>query len=258
MTDTDFDPTPYFRPPVLDAASGISLGIALLHALPKGAPAPVKAALKRLRARTAALQEAWRAGDAIERSPDPRPADRRLDVAWGALFARLDAYANLPENYPRARRAAELEQVVFPAGLSFLKLAYNAEWAESEKRLARIDEGLAADLVALAGDDFLAEVRAAHAAYGEALGITRAKGAPRASVSMVEPLRAFARALRDYTVKIVGQIELDDPASVAFARAALRPLDDLRALGAARRARGGPAEPSPPPPPDSPVPDPEL
>ena len=60
MSD-DFDPTPYVRPPVIDVASGVALGVALLSALPKDAPEGVRKVAKKLRTATVELQQAWMA-----------------------------------------------------------------------------------------------------------------------------------------------------------------------------------------------------
>src|SRR5215470_14580401 len=94
-----FDPSEYMRAPKLDVASAVALCMALLAAVPKSAPARTKKAAQRLRKATVALQDAWTARQKLApagASEDPRPADVRLDRAWSALSARLQAFASLP------------------------------------------------------------------------------------------------------------------------------------------------------------------
>lgn len=127
-----------------------------------------------LRGATVDLQSAWAANVAKGPAGARRPADMAVDNAWAALEGRLASFARLPlEQYPKAKRAAELLDLLFHDGLTFLQLAYAEEWAESEQRLKMIDaQKLEADIDALAGPEFLAEVRRTHALYGKALGIT--------------------------------------------------------------------------------------
>lgn len=241
-----FDVTAYVRPPVLKVAGAVGLATALLHAIPRDAPPPVRAAAKKLRARAAALQEAWRGAERVSRAEDPRPADQAIDNAWGALYARLEAYASLDrERVPRAARAAELLTALFPDGLSFLKLPYAEEWSESKKRLDRVaSDALDKDLDALAGKEFLEEVRAAHERYGKAIGITAPRAAVDAPASLVEPLREVSRAIAAYAVQVVAAAQQsDDEATTSGLLRALRPIDDHRADGARRsKSKSGSAE----------------
>ena len=56
---------------------------------------------------------------------------------------------------------------IFTQGLTFLQLALNAQWAESEKRLQMIDaDGWADDIDGMAGPEFLKEVREKHEGSG--------------------------------------------------------------------------------------------
>jgi hypothetical protein len=252
----DFDATPYVRPPVLDVAGGVALGVALLSAAPKPAPSNVQKAALKVRKETLALQAAWAKSDAAPAPPDRRKADMRIDNAWGILLDRLASYASLPvASVPKAARAQELIHIISPHDREWLKLPYGAEWAESEKRLKRIDgDGLEADVDALAGHEFLVEVRAAHKAYGLALGVTKAaEEAP--AVNLAEPLRALARAIGRYGVAVAGMVD-DDPATLAVVRKALRPLDDFRDAQARRNSNAStPADASPPATPTTPVPE---
>ena len=241
----DFDATPYVRPPILDVPSGVTLGVALLSAMPKPAPEHVKKAAKKVHHDTVALQTVWAKSDAAPTVADRRRADIRIDNAWAILLDRLEAYASLPsDEVPKATRARELIEILSPNGREWLKSPYQAEWAESQKRLKKIDdENLSADVDALAGTEFLLEVRRAHKAYGVALGVT--KPSPEVpEVNLADPLRALARSIARYGVAVAGMID-DDPATLAAVRKALRPIDDLRDAQA-RRNGGGDDAPAPP------------
>jgi hypothetical protein len=252
----EFDPIPYVRPPILDVASGVALGVALLSAAPKGAPEGVRKAARKVRKETLALQAAWGKSDASPAPPDKRKADMRIDNAWGILLDRLDSYASLPAaDFPKAARAREICDAISPKDREWLKLPYGAEWAESDKRLKKIDaEGLAADIDTLAGPEFLVEVRRAHEAYGIAIGVTKApEEAP--PVNLADPLRALSRAVARYGLVIAAMVD-EDAASVATARRALKPIDDHRDGQARRSAAGTRGEETPPPAtPTTPVPE---
>lgn len=263
-----FDISPYLNAPVVDVPGGVALGVALVSALPAHSPATVRRAAKRLRASTIALQAAWQATRSASRSVDRRAVDHRMDVAWGAAHARLSGYAALPAaSYPRAGKAAHLMEKLFPDGLGFLTLPYSHEWAESSQRLALLDDKATdAELRDLVGDDFVDELEKAHAAYGEALGITEAQ-APPYVVRVQEPLRDLQSAVRDYALQL-GAAAGDQPDFADAARAALAPIDRARedaARAAASgesgsRAAAGDGSAAAPPglpavTPDSPVPD---
>lgn len=253
----DFDAAPYVRPPILDVASGVALGVALISAMPKPAPDNVHAAAKKVRKDTVALQVAWGKSGAVV-APDRRKSDMRIDNAWAILLDRLVCYSLLPAAmYPRAARARELLDTISPHDREWLKLVYEAEWAESTKRLDRIEkDGLAKDINELAGPEFLAEVKAAHAEYGVALGVTTPAHVA-VEVNLAEPLRSLSRAIARYGIAVAGMAG-DDAASIAVVRKALRPIDSLRE-GQARRARaGGAAEATPleaPASPTTPIPE---
>lgn len=231
-----FDISPYLSSPAVDVPGGVALGVALVTALPAHSPATVRRAAKRLRASTIALQAAWQATRKAAEGVDRRAADHRMDVAWGAAHGRLSAYAALPANdYPRAEKAARLMEKLFPEGLGFLTLPYSHEWAESGQRLALLDDkAVDAELRELVGDDFVDELDKAHAAYGDALGITEAQ-APPDVVRVQEPLRDLEAAVRDYALQI-GAAAGDQPDFAAAAQAALAPID--RAREDAARAAG--------------------
>ncbi|MDC3962060.1 hypothetical protein KEG38_50035 [Polyangium jinanense] len=235
--DADFDPSVYVRPPKLDVPSAVALSIKLVAATPDGAPLSVKKAANTLRQAALSLQESWKARDRVEKRPDARPVDVLADHAMSRLFGRIEDYSGLPaETHPHAARAGVLLATLFPTGLSFLKADYASQWAETQKRLDRInEEDLAADIDVVTGPEFLAEVRRIHKLYGEAIGITKAR--PEITVpSLVLPLREVGDAIVRHALQLVS-VCLDEEApleSRTAARDALRPLDEYRA-NAARR-----------------------
>lgn len=247
MSDTqDFDASQYMRPPRLDVPQAFALAIALLHALPKAAEAGVRRSAKALSKATLALQVLWAARQralSASKPSDKVAVDNRIDTAWGALKLRISGYTMLPpEADPLVARAQALETALFPKGMGFLKLAMDAEWAVSEQLLKRIDdEKLAAEVDAVAGPAFLIEIRAAHVAYGEVLGITKAHSVPEDVAALLEPLRAVIRAIGDYAIQVVATVDREDAASIKVVRSALLPLDRYREGAARRAAKGGKA-----------------
>lgn len=257
MTDIaeldDFDPALYTRMPRFDVAAGIALSRQILASLPGRPPAPLKRCAERLGHETETLQRVWREREAEAATTDPRPIDTMADNAWRNLHDRLSAYAGLPsELYVEAGRAAELTGVLFPEGLSFLKLDYSSQWAESERRLQHIAaERLEAEVNKLAGPAFLTEVRRCHALYGDAIGVSKPKER-RAPIPLSEPLRTMTQALIALCAQLVALYYEGDADHRAAVRAALRPIDDFRAA-ALRRARGGNTPVLPPSPPADPA-----
>src|SRR5262249_40149466 len=158
-TMSDFDWSSYTRAPIVDVPTAVALGHALLSAAPEAAPESVKAAALSLRGDVAELQKAW--GAALpEKAQDPRPIDSRYDGAWSAFRDRLAATSSLSASEHQAdiARAEEILEVLFPTGADFLKLPYVKQWAESEKRIAMVNErGLRKDIERLAGVPFWAQ-----------------------------------------------------------------------------------------------------
>lgn len=228
----DFDPSVYARAPKLDVPSAIALGIRLLAAVPKQPPLAVRKAAKVLHQKIITLQSTWKARDRMEKRLDARPVDVLADNAMNRLFGRIEDYAGLPsDQYPLAERAQILLGTLFPEGLAFLKSDYASQWAETQKRIERIDEeNLADDLDKIAGPEFLAEVRRIHKIYGEAIGITK----PRAEAAMPNlavPLRNVGVAMTLHALQLVTVI-MDEEAPMDMrvaSREALRPFDEYRA-----------------------------
>ena len=105
----EIDPGNYIRPPIFDVGSAVTVGVALITAMPKPAPDHVRAAAAKVLKDTVALQLVWGKSGLGGAAPDRRKADMRIDNAWGILLDRLESYSLLPvANHPRAPRAREL------------------------------------------------------------------------------------------------------------------------------------------------------
>ncbi len=256
--DNELDLSAYHSLPRLDVPSGVATSIALLGVMPKPSTPAIRKSAKKLREAVVALQKNW-----AQRSPspqstvDPRSSDKRVDNAWSALRTRLLAASWLPDDsFPIANESKAILDRVFPEGLSFLTLPYPSEWAESQKRLQQIDgENLAGRIDAIAGSEYLKELRDAHQEYGKAVQalLTRQE---HASTNLLEPLRTLLRAMAAYVRQVVALVDEDDPATIATVRTALRPIDAFRQM-AARRSSDAPIPEDTPPEasPTSPVPD---
>lgn len=243
-TLASLDPTRYLRPPVVDVPGGVALGIALVTAAGKQLPAAPKRALKQLRQTVIALQKDWSTQRQAEliTEEDRRPADQRLDRVWAAVGVRLESLAALPSTLAQSKQAAQLYARLFPTGLDFLKLPFEREWAESEQRLGQIaDEEVQGLLTSLVGDFVLAELRDAHANYGRVLGITTARGETTVGPNLLEPLRTVQQAIVGYALQVVAAAHAD-PELAGVARAALRPIDELREAQARRATSRAPAD----------------
>jgi hypothetical protein len=244
------DASLYTSEQLFDTPGGIALATMLIQAAPKQLSPDMKRGLGAVKRSAMALKKAWELSDQSQGGVDTRAADNRLDQAWAGVKSRLDAYARLPAGeYARAPRAAALVELLFPNGMGFLNLSYTAEWAESQRILERIvKQELQKDVDLLAGREFLAEAKAAHALYGQVLGTTKAKKVKN-TVSLAEPLKQLRADIVDYTLTVVvfGNAKTSQ---LGAARAALAPLDELRAnqashRAAAEKARTSPAEPAP-------------
>jgi hypothetical protein len=241
-SDSPFDPGPYIRRPQVDVATAVGLAWHLLVRLPPDAPPEVRRRAQSLRRAAAELQRAWT--DAQGRPEDRRPADIAVDNAWAAMEGRLENYTRLPaDEFPRAVRAQELLALLFPTGLQFLRLPFEAEWAESQKRLGLIDgHGLDGELGELCGPEFLRHLRAAHDTYGRVLGLgssTQVTDAP----GLLEPLRQLQSAIAAYALQVVATY-LEDDANPATAPAVEALLGPLRVVNG--RGQGPALEPGTP------------
>lgn len=235
-----FDASSYIRPPKIGAASGFLLSARLLGAASSDPSLRVLAALERMRSRALEVQRAVKERARL-RGRSLRPEDREFDGAYAAFRSRMIAHTQRPGN-PRGPRVVELLSDLLPEGLQFTKANYGEQWFYSETVLQRIeDEGLSEELEELAGAQFLADVRAAHAALGEALGIDAPQ--PSSAPALSEVVSALAAAIADYARVLAGEVDSEDEKSVATFLRAMAPRDAHR-LSRGRSRAGGAEEAS--------------
>ena len=136
---------------------------------------------------------------------------------------------------------------------AFLKLPYTVQWAEGDAILTRLVSGKhEATLSKLGGTSFLEQVKARQAEYGEVLGVTKAKAAPEAVASLVEPLREVQLAVSVYARVLTAAVQ-NEELDAEVATRALAPIVALR-LQQKGRKKAGPAEAAPGAEPVSPEP----
>jgi hypothetical protein len=146
-------------------------------------------------------------------------------VDWLRAFARLP-----PDKHPEAALAQSVLDAVFPGTLGFLGVSPVDAWQEADTRLAIIiDEHHDVTIQKLGGDAFLAELTRAHRAYGEALGITKSKLAPRVP-SLRETLDNAHEVLRAYALRISAYVRKRAPETSSLADRLLAPLAEWRDL----------------------------
>lgn len=206
----------------------------------------VAAALAKLQTADAALAKAASGALAGTQTADQKAADHAEDAVWSGLFDVLTGFTKLPEGFAQGPLAHKLLDQLFPDRLGFTRLPFKAEWAEVEGRLAKLKTGgLEGDVSSLAGDDFLKAIREVHAAYGEALGVTKAKIAP-APKKVRAALDAVLKALRSYVLKVAAVADEDEPKSVELVARLLQPVTSWESRQAPRgkKAAKKPATPS--------------
>jgi len=211
--------------PPLSATGAVALGQALLTAGKAQTKLPelVLTRLSALDLAHAAVSQALTQKPQLPADPQrTRSADQQEDRAWGAFHDWLHAWTRVQN--ADADQARAMYAVLFPTRLKFTKLAYQLEWAEAETRLNRIaSDNSDAEIEKLGGKLLIQQVRDAHAAYGEALGIT-AEGQDPNAIAIREPLQAFTNALRGYVLAVAAHTDNNDPTSVSVTNSLLAPL----------------------------------
>src|SRR5262249_38860248 len=153
-----------------------------------------------------------------------RVADRAIDNAWEATFQWLSGFCKLPEQANAHLRAARtLHAQIFPDGISFTKLPYREQCAESRAGLDGIaNEGHEETFAVLGGSSFLAELYRTHKDYEEALRPLLALDEdPKHSHG---ELAAATVALRQYVARVVSYGDPGVVGSEALSNALLAPL----------------------------------
>lgn len=207
---------------------------------PSPLPADIMRRLMKVEAATVTLSNALahRVPAALQANPARIEADRQVDIAIKALDGFLLSKVVIEEKKERAEKA---RKVFFKGeGHEWLNAEFESQWADVKSRLHLIDtNGVAADIVAIGGEDVLDHLRAKFKQYGIALGITEV--APEASKVDIEgPFLAALDALRRYVAVIVGHgANSDDfPEAGVLAEKLLAPIERARAKNATKSARG--------------------
>jgi hypothetical protein len=175
-----------------------------------------------------------------------READRTIDNAWSAFRSWVDGWKKLPvSSYPHSAALLSLDAAVFGEGLEFLNYAFEKEHSQSELRLAIIKKDHEAVINALGGQPFLEHLRAAHAAYGNALRITAPTPDAPPPADVRAAMDAVHAKLREYVTQVVASIRDDKPATKALAERLLRPLSEWETAAPAKSEPGEPAKEPP-------------
>lgn len=236
----------FIRPPRLSTEAGILLAIRLLNSKPVDLDEAEKRALRSVRETVLETQRVGKARARL-RPENLQDEDERFDERWGAVYTQLEGWARL-ENDPRGELARALLATLFPDGLMFLTRSYGDEWVQSQERLQRIEEeGLEEDLVSLVHPELLREVRTAHEALGEGLGVGESPVALPESRAMLEALRDLSLAISDYARVLAGRVERGDAESERRFQQAMAPLALYRATRGRRSGEDEiePAQPVP-------------
>lgn len=241
--------------PKLNVDSGLALWQALRagFAAEKKLPKFLQPAWQSVESKGAELSRLaqLRLTDSGSKAPpaEKRKADSQVDNAVGALAQFLDSWARLPDTLPEAQLAAAVRQSLFPDGTSFLKLPFEQEWAQIDRRVTLLKtEGLDKQIEKLGGMAFVVHLREAHRAYGKALGLTAVPAGPSQPLMLGEQLEAFASALRSLVIKVTAYRDEEEPETVALSERLLRPLLGWTSLAGRAGSAGEPAPiPTPPP-----------
>ena len=208
--------------PALDARRAVALVEAVLTRVrEEEVNVEIGAAVRELEGALAGLREAMRAriGEAVSEE-DRRAAHRVAAAAWRGARRFVQSWAGRSEEDAKSRLARQVEAGLFQDGLPFLKSNYPSAWAEADERLRWLEDAeLDGAFGRLGGAEFLRELRVAHKAYGEVLGM-----------SIREPLDGLVGKVREYVLLVAadGQASADEGKTLRL----LAPLIELESLRA--------------------------
>jgi len=230
--DQRLDVSVYARRIQSDVPSTIALAKKIGPRVPK-VPASVSAHGRAIADAAAALGDVWR--EVKSGSPDLRPLDTAVDRAWSAVHDRLAPWATLDDT-KKTPLALRLLGVLYPTGLDFTQLPWNAQWAEGDKRLTQLrTQKLDDALVTLVGDEFVSNLRRRQAEYGRALGLDGTSDVEDddAATKIAPLLQGVQQAIVDYAVQVAAAHNAEsDGKKRKVLRAALKPIDDARKAAA--------------------------
>jgi len=237
LMENDNDYRGYVTPTRFPTAMGIILAIQLLGAAVVAAGEKVRLRLAQMREAAVAAQ-----GVMVERlrtaPASLRPIDLRLDGGFIGLREVLEGKARRPLADLRAHEA-RLLALVFPQGTAFVQLTLAEEWVAAKTHLERIaKDELEEEIAAVAGPEFLPFIIEAHTALGEGLGLGETALTAADTDALRKANQALSKAIAAYGRAMVGEVDEDDPESVAAFKRAMYPLDAYRSSAFARGATG--------------------
>ncbi len=214
--------------PKLTASSAVALAEQLLTtaAAEKGDGLPVLIERPRVRVEVALL------GLRVELTPQETvdtqlaiSADWTVDGAWRSLHDWTSALTGMPDgSFPEQEQLRSFKATVFKDGMTFINLSYREEWVQSEARLiATAEGGFEPVIEQLGGAPLLKNLKAAHARYGEVLGIRSAMKAEE-NPKIREKMTALLAAMKSYVLKVAAWADPEDAASETLSAALLLPL----------------------------------
>ena len=235
LMDNDNDFSSYVTATRFQTAMGIIIAIQLLRSAAADAEGRVRSTLQRMREAAIAAQAVM--VERLRTAPATlKPIDLRLDGGFVGLREVLEGKARLVGT-EIAERAARLLRLVFPQGTAFVQLALAEEWVVAKAHLERIEKDLlAAEIAAVAGPEFLPFIIEAHTALGAGLGLGETALTAADTDALRRANQALSKAIAAYGRAMVGQVDEDDPESVAAFKRAMYPLDAYRRTAFARGA----------------------
>lgn len=240
-----FDVSVYVTPTRFSGLSGVFLARALLQAAPQDPSERVHTALVGVREAGEQLRAVVR--ERMRTAPrNLRPLDAMLDAGWVGLRETIEAKSRL-DGTPVAERAAKLARTLFPDGTGFVRADYREQWAASQLHLERIEEeGLAAEIKALAGAEYLPFIQRSHDAFGEAMGLGENIPSSPDSAGLQKATNDLAQAIAEYGRILAGELDRTAEPSVAAFRRAMAPIDAQRRASSRSRPRREDEEPEEP------------
>ena len=236
--DQRLDVAAYARRITMDVPELLATSKKIASRVPPSSPV-LRAHARAIADNHAVLAAAWKRvsrtdGDAV------RPFDLAVDRAWSAVHGRLVGWDLIGD--PAGVRAQRLMRILFPTGLSFTQLPWAAQWAEGEKRFARLaEEKLGPELRKLVGAEFVDALEARQREYGDALGMHAGHHPQGLETQALMPLlRATLQSIADYAVQIAAAHNAEpDAKKRATLRNAIAPIEAARRAAAAREGGDG-------------------
>lgn len=219
----------------VDTHAALWLGRALLAARPTDAGDGVREMSEALEAALEALATAYKRQQA-QQNDDLRQMHRAVCAQWGALVGRIEHCRVLPaEGFPHGAAVERLLAILAHDGHVALGLAYPNVWTTLHTRLSLVaDASLWPVMMEVAGAPFVLAAELSLEGFGRALGITAAT--TTSDDTLRELVWELMHAVGDYTLQVLATVRRHRPETGRVARAALRPLDELRSVARRRHA----------------------